>query len=255
MTRSVQQTVSGVLEGEVALVTGGAGGIGRAVCEELSSLGARVVVADLDESGAVAVAAALGRDAVARALDLTDDESVAALAAEMAAMECSILVSAAGAARVQRFVDSDPATWDGLYRINQRAPMLLAHGLVGGMVERGHGRVVLISSDGARAGSWGETVYAATKSALFGFAKSLARETARHGVTVNVVCPGPTRTPMLDQVGGVDNELLARLERAVPMRRLGEPEDVAGAVAYLAGPGSAYVTGQVLSVSGGITMH
>ncbi|MFT4082545.1 MAG: SDR family NAD(P)-dependent oxidoreductase [Nocardioides sp.] len=247
-----------MIEGRTAVVTGGASGLGAAVVRELAALGADVVIADRDLAGAEALAARLAGlpgEVIARHVDIAEDDSVRTLCAELAERECSILVANAGITRVERFVTSDPASWEQLYRVNQRGPMLLAHRLVPGMVERGWGRVVLVSSDGARAGSWGEAVYSATKSALFGFAKSLARETARAGVTVNVVCPGPMRTPMLERVSAESPSLVADLERAIPMRRLGEPEDVAGVIAFLAGDGASYLTGQVVSVSGGITMQ
>ena len=245
------------LAGRTALVTGGAGGLGAAIVRDLASLGATVVLADRDLAAAETVATrsvGLPGEVIVRQAELADDDAVLALCAELSERECSILVANAGVARVERFVASDPASWEEQYLVNQRGPMLLCHRLVPGMIERGWGRVVLVSSDGARAGSWGEAVYGATKSALFGFAKSLARETARSGVTVNVVCPGPLRTPMLERVGRESPSLVADLERAIPMRRLGEPEDVSGLIAFLVGDRASYVTGQVLSVSGGITM-
>jgi 2-hydroxycyclohexanecarboxyl-CoA dehydrogenase len=240
------------LHGRVALVTGGAGGIGRATATLLHRLGAHVVVADRDIAGASEVAEELGSGADAAFVDLADESSTVELARDLG--RCDVLVSNAGIAQVDRLVDSDPSTWDELYVVNQRAPMLLTRALLPSMTSRGWGRLVYVSSDGARAGSWGESVYAATKASLFGFAKSVARETAQRGVTVNVVCPGPVRTPLLDRHSS-DGELLGRLERAIPMRRIGEPTEVASLLAWLAGPESSYVTGQVLSVSGGITMH
>jgi 2-hydroxycyclohexanecarboxyl-CoA dehydrogenase len=142
-----------------------------------------------------------------------------------------------------------------MWKINLRAPMQLTRGLLPGMVQRGWGRLIFISSDGARAGSGGEGAYAATKSGLFGLAKTLAREAARGGVTSNVICPGPTDTPMVRAVADQHPELLDKLVRQIPLRRIGRPEDVAGIVAFLCTERAGYITGQTLSVSGGITMQ
>lgn len=239
------------LDGRTALVTGGAGGIGAAVCTDLASLGARVIVADLD--GAAARTVADGLDgALAEAVDLADPESAGALAARVGAVD--VLVNNAGVSVVGPFVESDPADWERMWAVNLRAPMLLARALLPGMTAAGWGRLVFVSSDGARAGSGGEGAYAASKAGLFGLAKTLARETARHGVTSNVVCPGPTDTPMLRAVSGANPGLVDKLARGIPLRRLGEPEDVSGLVAYLCTDRAAYITGQTLSVSGGVTM-
>ncbi|GAA3195996.1 SDR family NAD(P)-dependent oxidoreductase [Actinocorallia longicatena] len=240
------------LEGRTALVTGGAGGIGRAICEDLASLGAHVIVADLDLDGATAFAKELP-SAVAIGVDLGSEESVGALAE--AAGDIDILVHNAGVSIVETFVDSDPADWDLMWRINLRAPMQLTKALLPAMSERGHGRLVFISSDGARAGSGGEGAYGATKSGLFGLAKSLAREAARSGVTSNVVCPGPTDTPMVRQVAEKHPGLLEKLAKGIPLRRIGRPADIAALVAFLCTDRAEYITGQTLSVSGGITMQ
>lgn len=187
---------------------------------------------------------------VARPGDLTDAATVAALAAA----PVDVLVANAGIALVEPFVESDPDGWDRLWRINLRAPIALTHALLPGMIERGWGRIVYVSSDSARVGAGGEAVYAATKAGLLGLAKSVARECARYGVTVNVVCPGPTETAMTERVLADQPRLREQLLRATPARRLGQPGDVAAAVGYLVSPAAGYVTGQTLSVSGGITM-
>ncbi|GAA2091602.1 SDR family NAD(P)-dependent oxidoreductase [Actinomadura alba] len=240
------------LAGRTAVVTGGAGGIGRAICADLAALGAHVIVADLDETGANETAAALP-EASALHVDLGDPGDIAAAVTRLRPVD--VLVHNAGVSIVEPFTESDPAHWDLMWRINLRAPMLLTRALLPGMVDRGWGRLIFISSDGARAGSGGEGAYAATKAGLFGLAKTLAREAARGGVTSNVVCPGPTDTPMTRAVAERHPGLLDRLERQIPLRRIGRPDDVAGVVAFLCTERAGYITGQTLSVSGGITMH
>jgi 2-hydroxycyclohexanecarboxyl-CoA dehydrogenase len=239
------------LDGRTALVTGGGGGMGAAICADLADLGARVVAADIDAAAARRVADGLGGAALG--VDLADPAGVAAAVDGLGAVD--VLVSNAGLSIVAPFAESDPGDWERMWAVNLRAPMLLARALLPGMTARGWGRLVFVSSDGARAGSGGEGAYAASKAGLFGLARTLARETARHGVTSNVVCPGPTDTPMLRAVARDDPELVAKLTRAIPVRRLGRPEDVSGLVAYLCTDRAAYITGQTLSVSGGVTMQ
>ncbi|WP_433326500.1 SDR family NAD(P)-dependent oxidoreductase [Spirillospora sp. CA-294931] len=228
------------LAGRLALVTGGAGGIGRAIHADLAALGAEVIVADRDESASHRV-------------DLADPAGIERLV--RAAGPVDILVHNAGISVVDPFADSDPDSWDLMWKVNLRAPMQLTQGLLPGMTERGWGRLVFVSSDGARAGSGGEGAYAATKAGLFGLAKSLAREVARDGVTSNVVCPGPTDTAMVREVAERHPGLLDRLARQIPMRRIGRPDDVSALVAFLCTDRAGYITGQTLSVSGGITMQ
>jgi 2-hydroxycyclohexanecarboxyl-CoA dehydrogenase len=262
------------LAGRTAVVTGGAGGIGRAICADLAALGARVVVADLDEAAAAATAKTLaeataggqggpvvrgpvapGAAPVALRVDLADPDDIEAFAGRVGELGgADVLVHNAGVGVVEAFVDSDPADWEWMWRVNLRAPMLLTKALLPGMIERGWGRLVFISSDGARAGSGGEGAYAATKAGLFGLAKTLAREAARAGVTSNVVCPGPTDTPMVRRVAERHPGLVDKLAGQIPLRRIGRPDDVAGLVAFLCTERAAYITGQILSVSGGITM-
>lgn len=242
------------LAGRTALVTGGAGGIGSRIARDLADLGARVLIADLNLDGGRAVAADLP-DAAAFEVDLSEPESVAALATEIGADEhVDVLINNAGWDQVGPFVDSDPAVWDRLIGINLRAPMQLTHALLPGMLERSWGRLVFISSDAGRVGSTGEAVYGACKSGLIGFSKTMAREAARQQVTSNVVCPGPSDTPLLQEVAGGNPKLVAALTKAIPLRRLGQPRDVAGMVAFLASERADYITGQTISVSGGLTM-
>ncbi|TYB61530.1 SDR family oxidoreductase [Nonomuraea sp. PA05] len=232
------------LDGRVAVVTGGAGAIGTAIATDLAALGAEVVLADV----------ALANDGRrATHLDLASPQSVEEFAGAVG--EVDILVHNAGVAIVEPFTESDPAGWDLMWQVNLRGPMLLTKLLLPGMMARGWGRLVFVSSDGARAGSGGEGAYAATKAGLFGLAKTLAREAARAHVTANVVCPGPTDTPMLRRVSEAEPGLVDKIARAIPLRRLGTPADVAGLVAYLCTERAAYITGQTLSVSGGVTMH
>lgn len=240
------------LDGRVAVVTGGAGAIGAAIATDLTALGARVVIADVDLPNASKVAAGLPH-ARASAVDLASPAAVEEFAGAVG--EVDILVHNAGVAVVEPFTESDPAGWDLMWQVNLRGPMLLTKLLLPGMTARGWGRLVFISSDGARAGSGGEGAYAATKAGLFGLAKTLAREAAGAHVTSNVVCPGPTDTPMLRRVSAADPGLVDKIARAIPLRRLGTPADVAGLVAYLCTDRAAYITGQTLSVSGGVTMH
>jgi 2-hydroxycyclohexanecarboxyl-CoA dehydrogenase len=186
-------------------------------------------------------------------VDLREPGSIEEFCAEVGPVDA--VVHNAGVSIVEPFVSSDPASWDLMWQVNLRAPMLLTKLLLPGMTLRNWGRLVFISSDGARAGSGGEGAYAATKAGLFGLAKTLAREAARHNVTSNVVCPGPTDTPMQRRIAAEKPGLVEKLAKAIPLRRIGTPADVAGLVAYLCTDRAAYITGQTLSVSGGITMQ
>lgn len=246
----------------VALVSGGAGGIGAAICAALAARGRAVAVADLDGERAEAVASGLradGGEAAGVALDVTDPASVSAaiVAAREALGEVGVLVNNAGWDELRPFVDSDEAFWRRVIDVNFTGALRMTHALLPGMIDAGWGRVLCVSSDAARVGSSLESVYAGAKGALIAFAKSLAREVARRGVTVNAVCPGPTDTPLLS--GIVESapdaaKVIDAMTRAVPMRRLGQPADVAAAVAFLTSEQAGYVTGQTLSVSGGLTM-
>jgi len=237
----------------VALVTGGAGGIGRAIVAALAADGHRVV------SGDIASQDGGGDATLALRLDVTDSASVdeAAARAERELGPVEILVNTAGWDEFHPFVETDEAFWDRIIDLNFKGCLRVCRRVVPGMVEREYGRVVNISSDAARVGSSLEAVYAGAKAAQVAFGKTLAREVARRGVTVNTVCPGPTETPLLMGLlgaGEASAKMVEALRRAVPMRRLGQPEDVAAAVAFLASDRAGYITGQTLSVSGGLTM-
>jgi 2-hydroxycyclohexanecarboxyl-CoA dehydrogenase len=241
----------------VALVTGAARGIGAAIATALAADGHRVGVADILDDDAAHTAAAVGGIAVY--LDVTDsgsvDEAIAAVERELGPIE--ILVNNAGWDEHHAFLETDEAFWDRVIEINYKGCLRTSRRAVPNMVERGYGRVVNIGSDAARVGSSLEAVYSGAKGAVVAFTKTLAREVARHGVTANSVCPGPTETPMVAQMFGNDEagaKLLESLKRAVPMRRLAQPEEIAAAVAFLASDRARFITGQTLSVSGGLTM-
>lgn len=245
------------LSGKVAVVTGAGSGIGRATATALAGAGAAVAAADLNLDGAretAEQAAADGNEAVAFHVDVTEAASVAdlrdAVAAELGT--ATVVANVAGWDRVQPFLETDWGFWEEIVAVNLLGPMGVTRAFLDGMIEKGEGgRIVNVSSDAGRVGSTGETPYAGAKAGVIGFTKSLAREMARHGITANCVCPGPTDTPLLAQQPERIREALAK---AIPFRRLGRPEDVAGAVAFFASDLASYVTGQVLSVSGGLTM-
>ncbi len=250
------------LAGKTALVTGGGAGIGRAICERLGAEG--VTVGALDRDGpaagktAEAVAAAGGR-ATAFETDITDYDAVADAVSsfESAAGPIDILVNNAGVDIAMPFLATDTGLWRKIVEINLFGPLNLHHIVVRGMAERRSGKVINISSDAARVGSSGESVYAACKGGIISFSKTLARELARSNVQVNCVCPGPTDTNLFRTFAGDDEagqKLVAALERAIPMRRLGQPADYPGLVAFLASSDADFITGQTISVSGGLTM-
>ena len=241
------------LDGRLAVVTGAAGGIGSAICRRLVAEGADVVATDLDAAAATALATEIG--ARSHHLDATDPDAARQLADDLG--DVDILVNNAGFDRVMPFLDTTPELWDLLLRGNLYSQISVTHAFARGMTERGRGRIVNIASDAGRVGSTGETVYAAAKGGVIAFTKSVARELARHGVTVNCVCPGPTETPFLDAFEGDGGaRLLDAMRRMVPMgRRLAQPEEIAAAVAFLASDDAGYITGQSLSVSGGLTMQ
>jgi 2-hydroxycyclohexanecarboxyl-CoA dehydrogenase len=237
---------------KTVLVTGGGGAIGSAICRRFARDGAHVLVADRMKDSAERVAAEVkGRALV---FDIAD---YAAAKAAIGAQAVDVLVNNAGWDRFQNFVDTKPEEWEKLLDINLRGPLNMHHLVLPGMLARGRGRIVNISSDAARVGSSGEGVYSACKGGIIAFSKTIAREVARKGITVNVVCPGPTDTPILRGFlgeGEAGQKVYDALVRAIPMKRVGQPDDIPGVVAFLASDDAAFITGQVISVSGGLTM-
>lgn len=244
------------LQGRVAVVTGAGRGIGAAIAAELVATGARVAVWDLDAAMAKETADGLPARALGLEVDVTDraavERGLAAVEGDLGPVD--VLVNNAGIDKIERFFDSEESTWERIVAVNFLGTIRCCHVVVPGMAERGWGRVVNIASDAGRVGSSGEAVYSATKGGVIAFTKALAREVATSGVTVNCVCPGPTETALLRQVAEASEKLYAGLAKAVPMRRTGQPADIAPAVAFLASGGATYITGQTLSVSGGLTM-
>jgi 2-hydroxycyclohexanecarboxyl-CoA dehydrogenase len=241
----------------IALVTGGAGGIGAAVCRALAAQGRRVAVADLDGEGAALIAAEVGGFGLA--LDVTDPGSVDHALEEVRARlgPVAILVSCAGWDEMRPFAETDEPFQARVLEINLAGPIRVVRSALPDMQEQRFGRIVLVSSDAARVGSSGEAIYAAAKGGLVSLAKSVAREVVRDGITANCVCPGPTDTALfrgLARQSGDGERITQALERAIPMRRLGRPDDVAPAIAFLCSEEAGYITGQTLSVSGGLTM-
>jgi 2-hydroxycyclohexanecarboxyl-CoA dehydrogenase len=252
------------MSNRVALVTGGAQGIGKGIATTLGKEGFRVAVADLNlpvaEETAKEISAA-GGEAIAVEIDVTSTDSVrsavATVEAELGPIE--VVVNNAGWDDFMPFVKTTEEFWDKILDINYKGALRVIHTVVPGMMERGFGRVINIGSDAGRVGSSMEAVYSGAKGGIIAFTKTLAREVARKGVTANTVCPGPTDTPALrkfiEGAGGDDAEkVVAGMTNAVPMKRLGTPEDVGPAVAFFASDGAGFVTGQTLSVSGGLTM-
>jgi len=244
------------LDGKTAVVTGAASGIGRATAEAFAQAGAHVLLADINDELGESVAAALcaqkcGADYFH--VDITDAQSIDAFrdAALAKRGKVDIVPSVAGWGKTEPFVENKPEFWRKLIDLNFLGTVMVTRAFVDGMMERRSGRIVTVASDAGRVGSLGETVYSGTKGGVIAFTKALAREMARYDVTVNCVCPGPTDTPLMAAVPDKIKEAFARV---TPMRRLAKPSEIADAILFFAGPQAQFVTGQVLSVSGGLTM-
>ena len=251
------------MSNRVALVTGGGQGIGQGICEVLGGRGFRVAVADLNLGTAQATARSItesGGVAIGVTVDVSDTASVQAavktVTDELGPVE--VAVNNAGFDEFMPFLETTEDFWDRILDVNFKGALRVAHAVVPGMIDRGWGRVINIGSDAGRVGSSLEAVYSGAKGGIIAFTKTLAREVATKGVTVNTVCPGPADTPLLRRFAsdsGQDGEkVLAGMSRAVPMRRLARPDDIAAAVAFFASDEAGYITGQTLSVSGGLTM-
>ena len=244
------------LDSKTAVVTGGASGIGKATAFELARAGARVIIADVNEEGSAAAqreAEGMGLKVECLKLDLTDPQSIDRFAAQ-ALERCGrvdVLANVAGWGKVQPFVENTPDFWERVLAVNLTGPVRLTQKLLPKMMEARAGKIVNVSSDAGRVGSLGETMYAAAKGGMIAFTKSLAREAARGGVNVNCVCPGPTDTPLM---AAVPEKIREAFIKAIPFRRIGKPQEVADAILFFATPSSDYVTGQILSVSGGLTL-
>jgi 2-hydroxycyclohexanecarboxyl-CoA dehydrogenase len=244
------------MQGQSVIVTGGASGIGKATALLLAREGATVFVGDVDEAGGRAAAAEAAAEQLAveyLPLDLTDPSSMAGFATAVNQRTGSVegLVNGAGWDQIQPFLENPPEMWDRVVAVNLMGAIRLTRAVLPPMVAARAGKIVNISSDAGRVGSMGETVYAAAKGGLIAFTKSLARELARYQINVNCVCPGPTDTPLFQRQ---PERMKEALTRAIPFRRIAQPIEIAQAVLFFLSRRSDYITGQVLSVSGGLTM-
>lgn len=245
-----------LLEGKTAVITGAASGIGRATAEKFAAAGAHVLLGDIDAEGGEAVAAQLreqGRRAEFIRLDVTDLGSVEAFRREATARaaQVDIVANIAGWGRTEPFVKNTPDFWRKVVDLNLLGPVAVSRAFIEPMMERKSGKIVIVASDAGRVGSLGESVYSGAKGGAIAFTKGLAREAARFNVNVNCVCPGPTDTPLL---AAVPDKIKEAFVRVTPMQRLAQPAEIADAVLFFASDMASFVTGQVLSVSGGLTM-
>jgi NAD(P)-dependent dehydrogenase (short-subunit alcohol dehydrogenase family) len=240
-------------DGRTSLVTGGASGIGAAIARRLAAEGARVVIGDLNEEGARGVAAEI--DARAAFLDVGDPDSAATVARDHGPF--AILVNNAGTDDFAFFTEMTPERWRRLVAINLEGVFACTHAVLPGMQTAGYGRIVNIASEAGRVGSKGSAVYSAAKGGVIAFTKTIARENARFGITANAIAPGPIETPLLMgalELGEIGERVIETMKSQTQMRRLGQPEEVAAAVAFLASDDASYVTGETLGVSGGLGM-
>jgi len=246
------------LEGRVALVTGGGSGIGAATCRRLAAEGARVAVTDVRLDPAREVAGEIGGEPYE--LDVRSTESVRAAvqAAEAGLGPIDVLINNAGYDEFSFFVNTDEEMWDRVLAVNLRGVIAVTHAVLPGMQQRRRGRIVNVASEAGRVGSQGSGIYSAAKAGVIGFTKAVAREAARYDVTCNAVAPGPIETPLLmaapEALGDIGERLVQGMVGSTALRRIGQPEEVAAAIAYLASDDASFVTGQTLGVSGGLAM-
>lgn len=244
------------LNDKTAVVTGAASGIGRATAETLAAAGAFVLLGDIDERNGEAAAAAIrekGGGAEFVRLDVTDLDSIAAFKQRAYALRgrADVVANVAGWGKIQPFMENTPDFWRKVIDLNLLGPVAVSHAFLDKMIEHGAGKIINVASDAGRVGSLGEAVYSGAKGGAIAFTKSLAREVARYAINVNCVCPGPTDTPLLHAVPEKHQEAFVK---ATPMRRLAKPSEIADAVLFFASSRASFVTGQVLSVSGGLTL-
>ncbi|CAG4883390.1 2-hydroxycyclohexanecarboxyl-CoA dehydrogenase [Georgfuchsia toluolica] len=244
------------LDGKTAVVTGAASGIGKSVAETLAAAGAHVLLGDLNEEGGAAVVKEIrsrGQGADFFRLDVSDLNSIADFAQKSYAARphVDIVANVAGWGKIEPFIQNTPDFWRRVIDINLMGPVAVTRAFLDKMIEKGAGKIVTVSSDAGRVGSLGETVYSGAKGGAIAFSKGLAREVARYNITVNCVCPGPTDTPLMAAVPEKHRDAFIR---ATPMRRLGKPSEVADAVLFFSSDRSSFVTGQILSVCGGLAM-
>jgi 2-hydroxycyclohexanecarboxyl-CoA dehydrogenase len=249
------------LKGKRVIVTGGGSGIGREVCKRFAEEGSEVAVFDLNPDGAeetISLIQTNGGEASAFTVDIADRAAVDAAVAEFeSGGPIDVLINNAGWDVIKPFLDTDAELWKKVIDINLYGPLNMHHSVLPGMVKNGAGRVVNISSDAGRVGSSGEAVYSACKGGIISFTKTVARELARKGIRLNAVAPGPTDTPLFAEVaqGEAGKKIAEGLKRAIPMKRLAQPADYPGIICFLSSDDAGFITGQVISVSGGLSMH
>jgi len=247
------------LKDRVAIVTGSGSGIGRAIALAMTREGARVAVVDLNEVGAQETVKEIqkeGGQAHPYRADITKKAQIDAMVADVIKRwgTVHVLVNNAGWDKAEPFIQSTEETWDKVLAINLKGPIICTRAVLDEMIRNGYGKIVSIASDAGRVGSTGEAVYSGAKGGIIAFTKTIAREMARHRINVNCICPGPTETPLFATVKAEHPKLAESLKRVIPLGRLGQPEDIPPAVIFLASEDAGFITGQTLSVSGGLTM-